>query len=298
MTDLLFEFFKEEDVEFKGSIRLSKFSSIKIGGDAAVAAPHSVEKLVKLLDFLYRNQIKYKIVGRMSNVLPPDDPYDGVIVITSRLRSLEFYGNIATAESGAMLSGLLWKARERGLGGLEALYGIPASLGGMIYSNAGAYGSEISDFLVSVTAYDVRRSEIITIPAKELCFSYRHSSFKENELAILSAKLMLKKRERDLIKRDLEYYIAKRKASQPYNEPSLGSVFKRSAGEPISYLIDKAGLKGFSVGGAMISEKHAGFIVNKGGASARDVISLINVIKDNIYEKYGVMPEEEIEYLL
>ncbi len=298
MTNLLFDFLKMEDVEFKRKIKLSEYSSIKIGGDATVLFPSSEEKLIKTVDFLCSNEIKHKIIGRMTNVLPCDETYDGVIIMTRRLDGFCFKENTADISSGAAFSQMLIKAYNVGLGGAEELYGIPGSLGGMLRSNAGAFGKEISDLVTSVRVYDKRLKKACVLSKDELCFSYRSSVFANEDLVILSAKLCFLRSDKQTVKERLDRYLNKRKCSQPYGEPSLGSIFKRGKDLPVSYLIDRAGMKGRRIGGAEISEKHAGFIINSGGATAKDVKDLISVIKETLSARYGVIPEEEIEILV
>ena len=296
MNDILLDFLNRQDVDYK-RIKVSSISSIGIGGMATVVVPRNDSELIKIIDFLSFQEIGYKIVGRMTNILPCDDEYTGLIIQTKRLSSVLIGEDDVKVETGAPLSLALVRSMHCGLGGAEALYGIPGSVGGMTVSNAGAYGAEMSEFITRVEAYDPTTRKRIVLTNGELGFSYRHSVFKERDLIVLSVALALVRKNTALIKEGFDHYSALRRSSQPVSEPSLGSIFKRRDGTPISYLIDKAGLKGLTVGGAAISDKHAGFIVNRGGASALDVIRLIDIIKDAIYKKYGIMPEEEIEYL-
>ena len=297
MTNCLLRFLNEQDVEYKTGCSLSSISSIGIGGAATVVYPRCSEELIKLIDFLSINNIGYKIIGRMTNVLPCDEDYDGVIILTKMLSSVVFSRNLVKASSGISFAKLLLKASELGLGGAESLYGIPGTLGGMIYSNAGAFGKEISDLVVYVKVYDpcLRKTRVLFYD--DLDFSYRKSVFKDSDLVILSATLKFDFMDADLIKAGFDHFLKLRKSNQPVGEPSLGSIFKRHPFAPISLLIDKSGLKGYRIGGAEISTKHAGFIVNKGNAKAEDVILLIKLIKDKLYADYDIIPEEEIEYL-
>ena len=299
MYNALFSYLREKDVEYKGNLKLSSISYVRIGGsiDAGVF-PDTRDKLIDVLRYLYKNGYPFCVIGRMTNLLADDRDYCGVAVFTSKIKGYEVRGNHAFVECGVMLSQLITRLCDLSLGGLESLFGIPGTLGGMIYSNAGAFETEISDFLVSAEVYDVKMDKIITFGKESLRMSYRHSMLSEDKYKILlSATLSLSKKESDRIKADLRAVISKRKSSQPYNEPSLGSVFKRCEGAPVSGLIDACGLKGYSVGGAEISKKHAGFIVNRGNATSDDYKRLINHIKDKIFQNYGLRIEEEIEYL-
>ena len=297
MLQHLLEFLKEQDVEFKIGLSLSQLSSIKIGGRATAVLPKTEKELITVVDYLINNGIRYKIIGRMTNILPCDEDYDGVLIITAGLCDYRIKSNTALAEAGLPFSKLLSLLSSKGLGGAESLYGIPGSLGGMIRSNAGAFGASVSDRIVRVRAYDVKSGTIKVYSREELDFSYRHSLFSDSDEIILSAELFFDFKNEELVNAGFAHYMNKRRSLQPYGEPSLGSVFKRHHSAPVSYLIDQLGMKGLRVGGAEISQKHAGFIVNKGNATASDVIRLIELIKNRLYREYGIIPEEEIDFL-
>ncbi|MBQ1261038.1 MAG: UDP-N-acetylmuramate dehydrogenase, partial [Clostridia bacterium] len=201
------------------------------------------------------------------------------------------------AECGIRFSSLCSRLAALGLGGFEELFSIPGSLGGMLYSNAGAYGKEISNLFIEGEFYDTQSGKVIEICRSDMDFSYRSSAMKKRALIALSALLRLEKSSPEAINKRIDYYKGLRLASQPCGEYSLGSVFKRPQGYYAAELIDKAGLKGYRIGGAQVSIKHAGFIVNSNGASAEDFIKLKDYVKNKVFERYGVLLEEEIEIL-
>ncbi len=299
MYNELLNFLKVHDVEYKENTPLATISPIKIGGDAAfVVFADSEHKLVALVDFLVKLKIRYKILGRMSNVLPLDEKYDGVVIRTDRLASYTIVGESLTVSCGAGLPYVASILMNCGLSGFEGLSGIPGSIGGAILGNAGAFGSEISDRLINVRAYDLRRRRIIVLSRADCCFTYRGSVFKDGGYIILSADFLLCRKDAALIKADMDRCRNIRKNTQPYGLPSLGSTFKRpSEGIYAARLIDDCGLKGYTVGGAQISNKHAGFIVNIGGATAKDYIDLSSYAAKCVYDRFNIRLEREIEIM-
>ena len=298
MTNCFFEYLKEQDVECFGNFNTKDGSSIGIGCIAATAVfPKDTVELINTIEYAIDNNIPYKIIGRMTNILATSSFFDGALIFTRRLDSFVIDGTSVNAECGIATSRLLTLAARVDLGGGEALFGIPGSLGGMIYSNAGAFGMEISDVISTVTVYDPVQKRSYDLDKGEMDFSYRHSKLSDTNLILLSARLEFTPSDRVVIRDNFREYIKRRRASQPHNEPSLGSIFKRHSDVPISYLVDKAGLKGVRIGDAEISNKHAGFIVNRGNATANDVLALITLIKNTLHDKYGIRAEEEIEYL-
>ena len=297
MIDSVLGYLKEGDIEYKENVKMSAITSVRIGGTARiVAAPSSVEKLASLCRFLRKCNIKHKIIGRMTNLLPPDEGYDGALISTARLNRVSFDGDVITAYAGVPLPLLAYKAAVLSRGGLSQLSGIPGSLGGAITGNAGAYGREIGDLVRSADVLDLNENEIITLDRDELDFQYRKSLLKNGRFCLLSAKLMTVDSDKDAETRLIDFYRKKRLEAQP-SLPSLGSVFKRCHTVSASRLIDECGLKGLSVGGASVSLKHAGFIVNNGGARAEDYKALIRIIKNKVLERFGVTLEEEVEFL-
>ena len=298
MTEEILGFLKANDVKYTRDEYLFRLSTVKIGGMADfVAYPDSEDKLIRLVEFL-EEKIKYKILGRMSNVLPPDDRYRGVIVRTDLMNRVDFQGNIITAEAGISLHRLSSLCQDMSLSGIEELSGIPGSLGGAIFGNAGAYGREISDLVIDVSAYDIVSKTVFEIPSEKLGFGYRTSAFKASRLVILSARLGLTFDNKDKIQTKIREISSKRRNSQPMGMPSLGSTFKRPSENVYPWrLIDECGLRGFSIGCAAISEKHAGFIVNLGNATSADYFAVASYVKNIVQEKTGVNLEYEFEIL-
>lgn len=299
MTDILTEFFKEKDVEYKKDVNLSQLSTVKIGGIAKYAVyPDTEEKLICVVAYLSDAGLKYRVVGGMSNLLPKDSYYDGVIVRTDRLCMWNIEADTVNAACGCSIAAVGSALAGMGLSGFEELCGIPGRIGGLVYNNAGANGKEIADSIISARIYDTVTKSIKSYTKEELKLSYRHSVLYESKnLILLSAAFRLQHDFEENIRKKIECYAKKRKQSQPLCHPSLGSVFKRPDGYFAGDLIEKAGLKGLSIGGAEISEKHAGFIVNKGGAKAEDFISLAAIASDTVYKKFGVKLEMEVEIL-
>jgi UDP-N-acetylmuramate dehydrogenase len=298
MAQCLTDFLKEQDVEFYELFEMSKISSIGIGGKAQLfVSPNTEEKLISLIDFLVENDKKYIIVGRMTNILPCDTEYSGVLISTLKINTYNAAEMRCTVSCGTDFSKLLYSLSFMGYGGMEELFGIPGSVGGMIFGNAGAYGKSVSDFITDVTVYDPLQKTKYSLDASEMGFAYRESIVKHTRLAVLSANLTFSLKGVNEIKVRLGEIISQRKSSQPYGQKSLGSIFKRSGDIPISRLIDSLGLKGLRIGGAEISEKHAGFIVNAGGATAKDVRELIKIVKNKIFSAYGIEADEEIQFM-
>lgn len=291
------DFLKKHDVEYIESFDMSRISYIGIGGIASLAVkPNDTDELVEIISFLNKNGIAYKVAGEMSNILPSDECYDGALVLTRKINKYNVAENVLTVDCGAKLSKILREISELDLGGMEELYGIPGSVGGMVYGNAGAYGKSMSDFLISASVYFPQEKKIIFMTNEEMKFSYRNSAIKNTEGVLLSARFSLIELPKDEIKKKLRDIIDMRKSTQPYGEKSLGSIFMRCPQIPTSLMIDRLGLKGLRVGGAEISKKHAGFIVNVGNATSNDVKTLISVIKEKIHTSYGIIPKEEIEF--
>lgn len=287
---------KAKDVKFKENSELSALSAIKIGGAAAlVVYPKSAEEMMLVLDLL-EGVGEYRILGRMSNVLPPDERFGGVIIKTDLMSAFECRGGKIRASAGVSLPRLSSLAISAGLSGLEELSGIPGSLGGAVAGNAGAYGREISELVSSVTLYSPKEKRTLTFSSGEMRFGYRDSSIKGTGVALLSAELTLAPCDAVEIKRKAKALLERRRESSP-REPSLGSTFKRPKVGYASKMIDECGLRGFRIGDAAISEKHAGYIVNLGKASAHDVKALVEVARLGVKEKFGVDLEREIEYL-
>ena len=298
MIEKTVEFLKKREVEYKRSINLSSISTMRVGGIAEIIAyPSDIDELIDTVCFLKSNQIAFKIVGNMSNILPTDETYRGVILRTTRLNAKSVSGNIAYAECGVNLSNLCAYCSTLGLGGAEELFSIPATVGGSLAMNAGAFGKSVSDILLDANFYDLNSGETVCLTADNLGFSYRHSRILDGGLIVLSARFNLVEKKKSEIDELVTTYKSRRRSTQPLEYPSLGSIFKKCGETSAAYLIDQAGLKGLCVGGAQISPKHAGFIINRGNASAKDVYTLIEAVKSRVYERFGVLLEEEIEIM-
>ena len=277
---------------------MAKHTSFRIGGPAKrMAFPKTREQLVVLMGFLQDAGVKPLLIGNGTNLLVADKGLDTVVIDTStELSHIELTdeGEIA-ADAGVSLSKLALFAWKNGLTGLEFAHGIPGTLGGGVVMNAGAYGGELKDVVTEVTALYPDGVKVLT-PA-ELDFSYRHSVFSAGEGIVLGAKVKLESGDPDAIKAKMDDLMARRKASQPLELPSAGSTFKRPAGGYAAALIDAAGLKGYAVGGAQVSEKHAGFVVNRGGASFDDVLRLIEHIQNEVHRVSGIELEPEVKII-
>ena len=298
MLDVLLNFCNEKDVKYTVKKNISEISPIGIGGEAMLyALPNTKEKLIDLVEFLRAKDIRYMIVGGMSNVLAQDEFYNGIVISTRDINEVSIEGNCVRANAGVYLPRVITVAKKHSLGGAEELFGIPGTVGGALVSNAGAFGKSISDFLVSVELYDASKHCTVTLYNEELEFSYRSSNVKASGLIVLNAVLSLEQLQTAEIEKRIKLFQAMRSESQPIDARSLGSVFKRYNGIGAGYFIDRCGLKGRSCGGAEISRKHAGFIVNNGGATARDCITLIDVVRQSIIDKFGLELELEIEIM-
>lgn len=278
---------------------MSKYTSFKCGGNASLLIiPDSCENLKNIIEFCYSKNISPLIIGNGSNLLVTDGGIDGVVIkIGSKTSKIELIDETTIyCEAGASMKSLCMFALENSLSGLEFAYGIPGTVGGAVYMNAGAYGGEMKDVLFSVNHID-KNGNIGELIKEELDLSYRHSAYTDNGYTILSAILKLKKADKAEIKKSMDDKLRRRKEKQPLEYGSAGSTFKRPAGYFAGALIEQSGLKGYTVGGAQVSEKHAGFVINKNGATATDVITLIRDVQDKVYEKFGVKLETEVKII-
>lgn len=293
------QFMKEcASLDYEVNVKLSAYSTFKVGGLADyVAFPKSESALCALIDYLKEENIKYCVIGNGSNLLFADEGFRGVIVVTTHLKKIRKTRNTLYAECGVSLSSLSLYAQKNGLSGLEFAFGIPGTVGGAVYMNAGAYGGEIKDVLQKSAYFDVnigKRCELYKAGHK---FGYRTSVYDSSDHVILSAMFELTPDDPQEIRKRMDGYMAARKEKQPLEYPSAGSTFKRCEGHYTAQMIDEAGLKGLSVGGAQVSEKHAGFVINKGDATSNDIKELVGIIKKKIKEKFDVDIEEEIKYI-
>lgn len=279
---------------------LSRFCTFKIGGICTYAIfPQSADALCALLDFLRgESKIRTLVFGNGSNVLFCDEGIDGCVIFTTRLKNIGMKDGCIFAESGVTLTELSRFAQKQGLCGMEFLCGIPGNVGGGIYMNAGAYEHSISEVLVRSMYYDRADGKVKELPLEAHDYAHRHSVYMENGGVILGGCFNAEKTDDpDAVKALMEDHLRTRSEKQPLEYPSAGSVFKRYPGYYTSKLIDEAGLKGEYVGGAQVSEKHAGFIINRGGATAKDVLDLVRLVQDKIFENHGIHIECEIRYV-
>lgn len=273
---------------------LKEYTTFKIGGESAVLIDvNSADAAAELVKYIRSNGIKYDVIGRGSNILAADEGYDGVLLhFGNEFSEIVVDGNKITAESGASLAAVCIKAQHSGLSGMENLYGIPGSVGGGLFMNAGAYGSEMKDVVVSAEYID-ESGEIHSIKSENMELSYRRSIFSDRNCIITSVVFELKEGDSEKIKEDMTVCMKKRHDKQPLEYPSAGSTFKRPEGSYASLLIEQCGLKGMSVGGAQVSEKHSGFVINTGNASCANVLELCDKVKEIVLEKTGYNLELE-----
>ena len=286
-------------IPVKSDLPLCEYSTFRIGGKTDLALfPTTVEQFSLQLAMLAQSGLKYKVIGNGSNVLFSDAGFRGVMVFTTELKQYRFDTDTLYAQSGASLGRVCHDASGRGFEGFAFGCGIPGTVGGGVYMNAGAYGGQIADVLISSEVYDTAHNRVLTLTTDEHAFAYRHSIFADHpEYIILSSTFALKRGNADEIMQRVREQAAARREKQPLNYPSAGSTFKRPGGHFAGKLIEDAGLKGTRVGGAVVSEKHAGFVVNDGGATAADVLALVALIKQRVYAQSGVQLECEFEYI-
>lgn len=277
---------------------MSRHTTFKIGGGAEMfVSVGSAEELSKLIKLAKEKDVPVTVIGNGSNLLVSDKGIKGLVIeIGKNMAEYEVRGNIILAQAGILLKKAASIAKSLSLSGLEEVSGIPGTLGGGIFMNAGAYGGEIKDTVKSVTYVD-SNGDIHKIDGKDCNFGYRKSVFSEGGKYIVSAELELKPGNADEINAKMAEYTKRRREKQPLSYPSAGSTFKRPEGYFAGGLIEQAGLKGYKSGGAMISDLHAGFVINCGGATAKDVLDVINHAKKTVLEKFGVELEPEVRIL-
>lgn len=288
-------------ITIDSNVLASTFTSFKIGGVVdLVAMPKSTDELIRCVNIANEHGVRYIVIGRGSNLLFSDDGYRGLVIKTEGIRSVTYEKKedgsaLITADCGTSLTALAHECAKRSLTGLEFAYGIPGSVGGAVYMNAGAYGGEMSNVVNKALCYDTNEHKLITLTSDKLKFDYRNSVFStDRSLICLSVTMKLQVGNSDSIMATMNANKNARKEKQPLEYPSAGSVFKRHPGYFIGKIVDDMGLKGYTVGGAKVSEKHAGFIINKGNATANDVKALIELLSNRIFAEYGFYPECEI----
>lgn len=292
----LFTKLSELGITVEQNAPMSRHTSFLIGGPARLLArPSSAEQLSGAILACKDTGCTYRVVGRGTNLLVDDNGIDALVLLTAdlNLNTADLGGGL-WASAGESLSALCHRAQSQGLSGLEFAYGIPGSVGGGVYMNAGAYGGEMKDTLTAVLTLDPHTGKIEIMPVTADDFSYRHSIFMENGLIILGACFSLVDADPAEILAKMNDYMSRRREKQPLDCPSAGSTFKRPVGAYAAAIIDQCGLKGFSVGGAAVSRKHAGFIINAGGATCADVLSLMEAVRETVLRETGYSLEPEV----
>lgn len=294
VKDTIIEYVSEKNVLFDED--LSKHTSFKIGGPAdAFVEIESMEQLTKLSEYLDRVEEKYYILGNGSNTLFSDRGYEGVILhIGGGFSGITVSGTRIIAKAGAALAKVSKTAQEHSLTGLEFAAGIPGTVGGGVVMNAGAYGGEMS-FVVDTVKAISPKGEEIELENKSLEFGYRYSILRHRGYVVTEVSFNLKEGDKDEIRARMDDFNSRRREKQPLEYPSAGSVFKRPEGHFAGQLIMEAGMRGFQIGGARVSDKHCGFIINTGHASAEDVTELIDEIQFRVRDRFGILLEPEIE---
>lgn len=278
---------------------MSRFTSFRAGGRAdLLVMPQSEEELQQVLKILAESHVPYMVMGNGSNILVKDGGYKGVIVkLGDAFDEISIQGDILTAGCGALMSSVAKAALDAGLTGFEFASGIPGSLGGAVFMNAGAYGGEMVQIIKEARILSKDGSRQYTLSCQELELGYRHSILHESGDVAVSVTLQLAEGDREAIRSQMKELAAKRNAKQPVSLPSAGSFFKRPEGYFAGKLIQDAGLKGMSVGGAQVSPLHSGFIVNNGGATASDIIQLMEVVQASVLDQFGVRLEPEVRII-
>ncbi|MDD3093814.1 MAG: UDP-N-acetylmuramate dehydrogenase [Clostridia bacterium] len=276
---------------------MSNYTAYKTGGSADIVAHvENTGQLISLLKDLRSLNIPAYIFGNCTNILVTDKGIRGAVILTQKLNDIKAEDNIVTCRSGISMAKLAGFAYENSLTGAEAISGIPGSVGGAVYMNAGSYGTQMEDIVISSTYLD-EDLNIHTLSLKEHEFGCRRSFYTDKPFIILEAKFSFNKGDKESIKKDMIEYARRRKSSQPLEYASCGSVFKRPLGHFAGKLIEDAGLKGYTVNGASVSTKHAGFIINTGNATSKDILTVMDTVKTVVYNKYGVDLEPEVRII-
>jgi UDP-N-acetylmuramate dehydrogenase len=292
----LIDFLKINAIDYRVNEPMNKHTTFKVGGDAQVyVTVKNNSELCDVLKFVKENEIEYFIIGKGSNLLVSDNGIKGIVIaLGGELEEIKLLDEETIyAGAGASLMKVCRFALENSLSGLEFAYGIPGSVGGALYMNAGAYGGEINDVIYSAECITSKTEKNVILKG-EMSLGYRTSVFKTNNNVITSAVFKLHKADKENIKSQMEDYMERRKTKQPLEYPSAGSTFKRPKGAFAGALIEQCGLKGKSIGGAEVSEKHAGFVINKNNATAKDINELIDFVQKKVKEETGYYLETEV----
>lgn len=289
------EFYDINDIKIDE--KLSEYVNFKVGGPADILLiPNSKEQVIKSIKICKENNIPFYLIGNGSNILVRDGGFRGVVLSLKNVKNIYVDGEKIEAECGVMLKEVSDKAIENSLTGFEFACGIPGTIGGAVFMNAGAYDGEISKVIESAEVID-ENCNIIRLSREELDFEYRSSLVMKKGYTVLSAVFKLEKGQVKTIKELIEDLTNKRESKQPLEYPSAGSTFKRPTGYFAGKLIQDAGLKGYSIGGAAVSEKHSGFVINKGNATAKDITDLIKHIQDEVKKQFGVDLHPEVRII-
>ena len=281
---------------------MSRHTTFRIGGPARVfVSPDNIDKIINTIELLKKEEQEYFILGNGSNLLVADEGYNGIVVSTENLKELNIekedgYMTYIYAQAGVMLSRAAVLASESSLTGFEFAGGIPGSIGGAVSMNAGAYGGEIKDVIVSADVL-MEDGSVVKMTNKELELSYRNSIIQKKNLVVLSAEFALKKGKKEEILTKMKDFSTRRRDKQPLEYASAGSTFKRPEGYFAGKLVDDAGLRGYRVGNVMVSEKHCGFVVNVGGGTCEEAKAVITHVREEVEKKFGVILEMEVRKL-
>ena len=289
------KFYDENDIKIDE--KLSSYVNFKVGGPADILLiPKSKEQVIKSVEVCKENKIPFYLIGNGSNILVRDGGFRGVVISLKEVNTIIVDGDKIEAECGAMLKAVSDKAMENSLTGFEFACGIPGTIGGAVFMNAGAYDGEIAHVIESVEIID-EECNIVRLSNKDLDFGYRSSIVMKKGYTVFSAVFKLEKGQVKTIKELVDDLTNKRESKQPLEYPSAGSTFKRPTGYFAGKLIQDAGLKGYSIGGAAVSEKHSGFVINKGNATAKDITDLIKYIQDEVKRQFGVELHPEVRII-
>ena len=289
------KFYDENDIKIDE--KLSSYVNFKVGGPADILLiPKSKEQVIKSVEVCKENKIPFYLIGNGSNILVRDGGFRGVVISLKEVNTIIVDGDKIEAECGAMLKAVSDKAMENSLTGFEFACGIPGTIGGAVFMNAGAYDGEIAHVIESAEIID-EECNIVRLSNKDLDFGYRSSIVMKKGYTVLSAVFKLEKGQVKTIKDLVDDLTNKRESKQPLEYPSAGSTFKRPTGYFAGKLIQDAGLKGYSIGGAAVSEKHSGFVINKGNATAKDITDLIKYIQDEVKRQFGVELHPEVRII-